>query len=100
LGKEVRFMFVNMAFATPRPGKEKLMAETMKSFAQALGQLPGLVDTYLLADAEWKTLVGISIWKDKAAFEKAMDAVRPPPPPQPIEELRSAPPTIRQFETV
>jgi heme-degrading monooxygenase HmoA len=93
-------MFVNMAFASPRPGKEKLMAESMKAFANALKQMPGLVDTYVLADGGWKTLVGISIWQDRRAFERAMKAVRPPPPPEPAEQLRSAPPVIRQFESI
>jgi heme-degrading monooxygenase HmoA len=93
-------MFVNMGFATPKPGKEGVMVESMHSFAEALKGMPGLIDIFVIAETNGKTIVGVSIWKDKGAFEAAMRFVRPPQPPEPVEQFRTAPPTVRQFESV
>jgi heme-degrading monooxygenase HmoA len=93
-------LFVNMAFASPRPGKEEVLAESMRSFAKALEVMPGLLQTFVLSEEGGKTLVGISMWQDKDAFEKAMESVRPPPPPEPVEQMRMVPPVVRQFETI
>ena len=93
-------MFVNMGFATPRPGKEKELAETMRSFGKALEGMPGLLDAFVLAESDGKTLVGVSLWHDRASFEAAMKKVRPPAPSEPPEQMRATPPTIRQFESV
>ena len=43
-------MFVNMGFVTPRPGKEKVMAQTMRSFADALEEMPGLLAVFVLSE--------------------------------------------------
>ncbi|MDA4128136.1 MAG: antibiotic biosynthesis monooxygenase [Thaumarchaeota archaeon] len=93
-------MFVNLGFASPRAGKEKTMSESMRAFGKALEGMPGLLDTFVLAEVGSNTLVGVSIWRDREAFDNAMKAVKPPPPPEPIEQLRSAPPIVRQFESI
>jgi heme-degrading monooxygenase HmoA len=93
-------MFVNMGFVTPLPGKEEAMAETVRSFAKALEEMPGLLAVFVLAEEGGRSLVGVSMWSNKKAFEVGMEKVRPPPPPEPFEQLRAAPPTTRQFETV
>jgi heme-degrading monooxygenase HmoA len=93
-------MFVNMAFASPRPGKGGVMAESMRNFARALEGMPGLLQTFVLSEEGGKTLVGVSMWQNRAAFEKAMEGVRPPAPPEPVELMRIAPPVVRQFETI
>jgi heme-degrading monooxygenase HmoA len=93
-------MFVNMGFVVPRAGKEKVMTETMRAFARALEEMPGLLAVFVLAEEEGRSLVGVSIWSSKKAFEEGMEKVRPPPPPEPVEQMRAAPTTTRQFETV
>jgi len=93
-------VFVNMGFVTPRPGKEKAMADTMRSFASALEEMPGLLAVFVLSEDGGRSLVGVSIWSSKKAFEAGMEKVRPPPPPEPFEQMRVAPPTTRQFETL
>jgi heme-degrading monooxygenase HmoA len=93
-------MFVNMGFVTPRPGKEKVMADTMQSFAKALEEMPGLLAAFVLSEDGGTSLVGVSMWSSKKAFEAAMEKVRPPPPREPPEQTRVAPPTTRQFETI
>jgi heme-degrading monooxygenase HmoA len=93
-------MLVNMGFVTPRPGKEEAMAETMRSFARALEEMPGLLATFVLAEKGGGTLVGVSMWSSRKAFEEAMEKVRTPPTPEPAEKMRVAPPTVRQFETI
>jgi len=92
-------MFVNMAFVSPKPGKEKAMTETMRSFAKALDGMPGLLETFVLSEEGEKNLVGVSMWRDRMAFEAAMGRVHPPPPPEPLEQMRETT-TIRQFESI
>jgi heme-degrading monooxygenase HmoA len=93
-------MFVNMGFVTPRPGKEKVMARTMRSFADALEEMPGLLAVFVLSEEGGRSLVGVSMWSSRKAFEEAMERVRPPPPSEPVEQMRASPPTARQFESV
>jgi len=93
-------MFVNMGFVTPRPGKEEALAKAMRSFAGALEEMPGLLAVFVLSEEGGKSLVGVSMWSSKQAFEEGMKKARPPPPPEPFEQMRAAPPTTRQFESV
>ena len=93
-------MFINMGFVSPRPGKEKVLAAVMHSFAESFKGATGLIDTYVVIESNGSTLVGISVWNDKLSFEAAMQKVRPSPPPEPIEQIRTAPPLVRQFESV
>jgi len=93
-------MFVAMSFVSPRPGKEKALIETMRSFAKVLEGMPGLLETFVLSEECGKNLVGVSMWRDRTAFEAAMERVHPPPPSEPLDQMRATPPTIRQFESV
>jgi heme-degrading monooxygenase HmoA len=67
-----RMVFVQLATAEPQPGKEGELIERMKGFADFLRKMPGLVDVFVLREDETGSLVGLSIWSDKASFEKAM----------------------------
>ena len=89
-----------MAFVSRRPGKEKALMGTMRSFAKALEGMPGLLETFVLSEEGEKSLVGVSMWRDRMAFEAVIERVRPPPPPEPIEQMRATAPRIRQFESV
>ncbi len=89
-----------MAFVNPNPGKEKALVENMKSFASALRDQPGIIQTFVLSESEGTTLVGVSIWSDEAAFRRGMANAKPTPPKYPPETLRKDLPTIRQFREV
>jgi len=78
-------MFVAMSFVSPRPGKEKALAEIIRSFANALEGMPGLLETFVLSEEGGKSLVGVSMWRDRMAFDAAMERVHPPPPPEPLK---------------
>ena len=93
-------MFVNMAFVNPYQGKERELAENMLSFAKALRDQPGLIRTFVLSESDGKTLVGVSMWSDEAAFQHGMANAKPTPPKYPTETLRKDPPIVRQFKEV
>jgi len=93
-------LFVNMAFVTPLPDKEKQMIENMHSFAEALEGQPGFIRAFVLAEDDGKTLLGVSMWSDDAAFRRGMENVRPPPPAVPTETLREHPAVMRHFVEV
>jgi heme-degrading monooxygenase HmoA len=90
-------MFVVMAFVNLIPGKENEMVNRMRSFRSVLQTQSGLVKTFVLKERGEKTLVGISMWTDEAAYKKAMASMQAPPPITPPERLRESPPTMREF---
>jgi heme-degrading monooxygenase HmoA len=90
-------MFVVMAFVNPIPGKEDEMVNRMRSFRSVLQTQSGLVKTFILKERGEKTLVGISMWTDEAAYKKAMASMQAPAPITPPERLRESSPTMREF---
>ena len=90
-------MFVVMAFVNPSPGKEDEMANRMRSFRSVLQIQSGLVKTFVLKERDGKTLVGISIWTDEAAYKKAMAGMQASAQSTPPDWLRGSPPTMREF---
>ena len=62
-------MFVVMAFVNPIPGKEDEMVSRMRSFRSVLQTQSGLVRTLVLKERDGKTLVGVSMWTDEAAYK-------------------------------
>lgn len=89
-------MFVNFATFEPRPDKEQELADLMRAFRDALKVMPGLVGVYVLREEPTGALAGLSIWRDKASFEAGMVNVATLPSHAP-EDLRNAPPVVRQF---
>ena len=90
-------MFVVMAFVNPNPGKDEEMANRMRSFRNILQTRSGLVKTFVLEERDGKTLVGVSMWTDEAAYKSAMASVQAPTQSQPPDRLRESPPTMREF---
>jgi heme-degrading monooxygenase HmoA len=90
-------MFVVMAFVNPNPGKEEEMANRMRSFRNALQTKTGLVKTFVLMERDGKTLVGVSMWTDEAAYQGAMATMQGSAQSPPPDRLRESPPTMREF---
>jgi heme-degrading monooxygenase HmoA len=90
-------MFVVMAFVNPLPGKGDEMVNRMLSFRSVLQIQSGLVRTLVLKERDGKTLVGVSMWTDEAAYKKAMASMQAPAPITPPDRLRESPPTMREF---
>jgi heme-degrading monooxygenase HmoA len=89
-------VFINFATAEPRPGKEEQLAELMKNFRDALRPMSGNVGVYVLKEKVTGNIAGLSIWKDEASFEAAMAKMTGAPSHSP-EDVRKAPPVVRQF---
>jgi heme-degrading monooxygenase HmoA len=92
-------VFINFALAKPRPGKEEQLADLMRNFRDALRIMPGNVGVYLLKEKGTRDLAGLSIWHDEASFEAAMSRMAGAPSHSP-EDVREAPPVVRQFTEV
>jgi len=90
-------VFINMATAEQQLGKEEELKERMKNFAKALSSQPGLVSVFVLREEGTKNLVGISIWRDKDAFQSGMVKVSDSPPKSAVTLVR---PVVRQFTEV
>jgi heme-degrading monooxygenase HmoA len=94
--RKLIFMFINFATVKPRPGREQELADLMKAFRDALQLMPGVVGVYVLCEEATGALARLSIWRDKASFEAGMVNVAGLPAHAP-EDLRKAPPLVRQF---
>jgi quinol monooxygenase YgiN len=93
----VSSLFVVMAFVNPGTGKEKEMADRMRSFRELLRTKSGLVHTFLLSENGGSTLVGVSMWTDEAAYQNAMITLQAARPSTQPDVLRESPPTMREF---
>ena len=87
-------VFLQMATAEPLPGKERELVERMKGFAEFLRSQPGLVNVFVLREEGSGAMVGLSIWRDKQAFESGMEAASGQPPKTPMTR---EPPKLRWF---
>ena len=90
-------MFVVMAFVNPITGKEDDMASRMRSFRNVLQTRSGSMKTFVLKERDGKTLVGVSMWTDEAAYKSAMASMQAPTQSTPPDRLRESPPTMREF---
>ncbi len=90
-------MFGVMAFVNPIPEKEDEMVNRMRSFRNVLQTRSGLVKAFVLKERGGKTLVGVSMWTEEAAYKSAMASMQSPAQRTPPDRLRESPPTMREF---
>ena len=90
-------MFMNMATAEPLPGQRTELLKRMKTFADALRLMPGLVNVFVLTEEGTENLIGLSIWTDQASFERGMASV--PSLPDKVAVTKQ-PPIVRHFTEV
>ena len=90
-------MFVVMAFVNSNLGKEGEMANRMRNFRNILQTQSGMVKTFVLKERDGKTLVGVSMWTDEAAYKSAMTNIQAPTQSTPPDRLRESPPMMREF---
>jgi hypothetical protein len=86
-----------MAFVNPITGKEDEMVNRMCPFRNVLQTRSGLVKTLVLKERDGKTLVGVSMWTDEAAYKSAMESMQALAQSTPPDRLRESPPTMREF---
>jgi heme-degrading monooxygenase HmoA len=90
-------MFVNMATVRPLPGKERELADRMRTFSEAIKNQPGIIGVHVLSEKGTDALVGMSMWTDEESFNNAISAVTVPAHSQQADSLRTNPPLVRQF---
>ena len=87
-------MFGHISIHKPRPGKAEDLTASMRRFrAAALGQ-PGLVECAVFRDAKTGWLVGLALWRSRAAWEKAVPAVRAAVENDPFDEWEEEDPQV------
>jgi heme-degrading monooxygenase HmoA len=89
-------MFVNVAFISPKAGKEAEMIERMHRFAKSLEKSSGLLRVHVLSEIVGNALIGISMWEDEESFNRATEETALSPPPTNQESLT----VVRQFVEV
>jgi heme-degrading monooxygenase HmoA len=90
-------VFVVLAFVNPIPGQEDEMVNRMRSFRNVLQTRSGLLKSFVLRERDGKTLVGVSMWMDEAAYKTAMASMQAPAQSTSPDRLRESPPTMREF---
>ena len=58
---------------------------------------PDWVKTFVLKERDGKTIVGVSMWTDEAAYKSPMASMQAPAQNTPPDRLRKSPPTMREF---
>ena len=71
-------MFLFYSIHYPFPDKEALLVQSMHAFGELMSQQPGFVFVapYPFKDPEKGTLMGISMWTTREAFEAASVALQ------------------------
>ena len=87
-------VFIQLATAEPQAGKEDELIQRMVGFAEFLRKMPGLLHVFVSREEETGSLVGLSIWSDKASFEKGMELTSNLPSKTSVSQ---APPKVRRF---
>ena len=93
-------MFVHLAIHRPRPGKEKLLIESMHRFGHAMLGVTGLQQVHTMLDAKSKALIGLAIWDSKDQWEAARPKMAAAVKDDPFAEWEDNPPEIFHLETV
>ena len=93
-------MFVHMAIHQPKPGKEKLLIESMHRFGAAMHGADGLNQVHALQDESTGALIGLAIWDSKekwqAAHPKMLEAIKD----DTFEEWEDNPPEVFHLKVV
>jgi hypothetical protein len=68
-------VFVNISVHRIRPGKERLMIESMQRYGEAAQRAGGLQRVHALKDERSGAIIGLAIWDSKSAYEAAGPAL-------------------------
>ena len=69
-------MFLFYAVHHPHPEKEALLIRSMRDFGDLIKKQPGIVVVDTFRDRDNGTLLGVSIWDSRDAFQAALPALQ------------------------
>ncbi len=94
-------MFVSIGIhAKPKPGKEKLLIDSMHRFGAAMKTQRGLQRAHALHDSESGALIGLAIWDSKKDWENARPVMLEAIKDDPFEEWEDEPPEVYSLDEV
>jgi heme-degrading monooxygenase HmoA len=83
-------MIVHMSVHTPKPGREQDLIASMRRYAAAGAEQPGLIDVKTLRDRHTGRLIGMARWEDAASWEKGAAVMRAAVVSDPFDEWEDA----------
>ena len=89
-----------MSIHFPKPGKEKLLIESMHRFGKAMEGKKGLIMAHTTKDEDSKRLVGLAIWDSKENWSAARPAMIEAVKDDPFEEWELKPPEVYHLTKV
>ena len=94
-------MFIFYSIHYPHPEKEELLVQSMHDYGELMKQQPGNVfqAPYPFKDSEKGTLMGISIWESRDAFQAALPTLRSARQDSPSQEWESKPPEVYMLDS-
>ena len=69
-------MFLFYAVHHPHPEKEELLIRSMRNFGELIKKQPGIMVVDTFRDPDNGTLLGVSIWESRDAFQAVMPALQ------------------------
>ena len=94
-------MFIFYSIHYPHPEKEELLVQSMHEYGELMKKLPGNLfqAPYPFKDPEKGTLMGISIWESREAFQAALPTLRSARQNSPSQEWESKPPEVYMLDS-
>ncbi len=91
-------MFIHLAIHRPRPNKAQLVVDSMRRFAAAMQDHPGLQQVHTLRDQKTDQLVGLAIWDSKDDWLAARPAMLAAVANDDFDDWEDAPPEVYHLE--
>jgi hypothetical protein len=94
-------MFIFYSIHYPHPEKEELLVQGMHEFGELMKQQPGILfqAPYPFKDPEKGTLMGISIWESREAFQAALPTLQSARQNSPSHEWEVKPPEVYMLDS-
>ena len=94
-------MFIFYSIHYPHLEKEELLVQSMHEYGELMNQQPGNLfqAPYPFKDPEKGTLMGISIWESREAFQAALPTLQSARQNSPALEWESKPPEVYRLDS-
>lgn len=94
-------MFIFYSIHYPHPEKEALLVESMHKYGELMGAQPGniFVAPYPFKNPENGTVMGVTIWESREAFQAAMAAIADLRGPGPSPDWEIKPTEVYQLQS-
>ena len=94
-------MFIFYSIHYPHPEKEELLVQSMHEYGELMKKQPGNLfqAPYPFKDPEKGTLMGISIWESREAFQAALPTLQSARQNSPAPEWESKPAEVYRLDS-